>query len=103
VTYPYNEAVISESRKIYRLKRLGAQLETYLYAIMAKATSSTSFSDSVLTGATLMLGFCLIAPLLDVAAKLASSSVPVAQISAVHFIVQCTLMAPFIWFMGLSL
>ncbi len=50
-----------------------------------------------------MLGFCLTAPLLDVAAKLASSSVPVGQITAARFIVQCALMAPFIWFMGLSL
>ena len=70
---------------------------------MAKVTSSISSSDSVLTGVTLMLGFCLTAPLLDVAAKLASSSVPVGQITAARFIVQCALMAPFIWVMGLSL
>ena len=50
-----------------------------------------------------MLGFCLTAPLLDVAAKLASSSVPVGQITAARFVVQCALMAPFIWLMGLSL
>ncbi|MBO9452220.1 DMT family transporter [Tropicibacter sp. R16_0] len=50
-----------------------------------------------------MLGFCLTAPLLDVAAKLASASVPVGQITAARFIVQCALMAPFIWIMGLSL
>ena len=50
-----------------------------------------------------MLGFCLTAPLLDVAAKLAASSVPVGQITAARFVVQCVLMAPFIWFMGLTL
>lgn len=50
-----------------------------------------------------MLGFCLTAPLLDVAAKLASTSVPVGQITAARFIVQCALMAPFIWIMGLPL
>ena len=50
-----------------------------------------------------MLGFCLTAPLMDVAAKLASDSVPVGQITAARFIVQCVLMAPFIWVMGLSL
>lgn len=50
-----------------------------------------------------MLGFCLTAPLLDVAAKLASASVPVGQITAARFIVQCALMAPFISIMGLSL
>ena len=70
---------------------------------MAKVTSSISSSDSVLTGVTLMLGFCLTAPLLDVAAKLASSTVPIGQITAARFIVQCALMAPCIWVMGLSL
>lgn len=70
---------------------------------MAKVTSSISSSDSVITGVTLMLGFCLTAPLLDVAAKLASSTVPIGQITAARFIVQCALMAPFIWVMGLSL
>jgi drug/metabolite transporter (DMT)-like permease len=70
---------------------------------MINPTTSTSSSDSILTGVTLMLGFCLTAPLPDVAAKLASSSVPVGQIAAVRFIVQCVIMAPFIWIMGLSL
>ena len=70
---------------------------------MINSTTSTSSSDSILTGVTLMLGFCLTAPLPDVAAKLASSSVPVGQIAAVRFIVQCVIMAPFIWIMGLSL
>jgi len=50
-----------------------------------------------------MLGFCITAPLLDVAAKLASSSVPVGQITAARFVVQCVLMTPFIWILGLSL
>jgi len=50
-----------------------------------------------------MLGFCVTAPLLDVAAKLASDSVPVGQITTARFLVQCLLMAPFVWAMGLSL
>lgn len=50
-----------------------------------------------------MLGFCVTAPLLDVAAKLASGSVPVGQVTAARFVVQCVLMAPFVWIMGLSL
>ena len=50
-----------------------------------------------------MLGFCLTAPLLDVAAKLASSSVPVGQITAARFIVQCALMAPLLGVMHLSM
>ncbi|QIE43274.1 DMT family transporter (plasmid) [Rhodobacteraceae bacterium SC52] len=49
-----------------------------------------------------MLGFCVTAPLLDVAAKLASTSVPVGQITAARFLVQCALMAPVVWIMGLS-
>ena len=70
---------------------------------MANTASSAPSSDNILTGVALMLGFCLTAPLLDVAAKLASSSVPVGQITAARFIVQCALMAPFIGVMGLSL
>ncbi|MBO6883655.1 MAG: DMT family transporter [Marivita sp.] len=50
-----------------------------------------------------MLGFCITAPLLDVAAKLASSSVPVGQITTARFVIQCVLMAPVVWLMGLSL
>jgi drug/metabolite transporter (DMT)-like permease len=48
-----------------------------------------------------MLGFCLFAPILDVAAKLASDTVPVGQITTARFVVQCALMAPFVWLMGL--
>jgi len=70
---------------------------------MTSTTSSVPSADNILTGVALMLGFCVTAPLLDVAAKLASSSVPVGQITAARFVVQCALMAPFIWFMGLSL
>jgi len=70
---------------------------------MTNTTSSALSTDKILTGVALMLGFCLTAPLLDVAAKLASSSVPVGQITAARFIVQCVLMAPVIGIMGLSL
>ena len=70
---------------------------------MISTTSSAPSTDKILTGVALMLGFCLTAPLLDVAAKLASSSVPVGQITATRFIVQCVLMAPFIGLMRLSL
>jgi len=70
---------------------------------MTNATSSTPPTDRILAGVALMLGFCLTAPLLDVMAKLASATVPVGQITAARFVVQCVLMAPFIWVMGLSL
>lgn len=67
---------------------------------MNKATSST---DHILAGVVLMLGFCLTAPILDVAAKLASATLPVGQITTARFVVQCVLMGPFVWIMGLSL
>ena len=69
---------------------------------MKNSTSSASSTDNILTGVALMLGFCVTAPLLDVAAKLASSSVPVGQITAARFVVQCALMAPFILSLRLS-
>jgi drug/metabolite transporter (DMT)-like permease len=70
---------------------------------MTSIAPSTPSSDRILAGVALMLGFCITAPLLDVAAKLASDSIPVGQITAARFIVQCALMAPFVWIMGLSL
>ena len=70
---------------------------------MTNTASSAPSTDNILVGVVLMLGFCVTAPLLDVAAKLASSSVPVGQITAARFIIQCALMAPFIKIMGLSL
>ena len=70
---------------------------------MSTADVPTPSNDRVLAGVALMLGFCLTAPLLDVAAKLAAASVPVGQITAARFVVQCALMAPFIRIMDLSL
>ncbi len=70
---------------------------------MTSAASDIPSTDRILAGVALMVGFCVTAPLLDVAAKLASSSVPVGQITAARFVVQCALMAPFVWIMGLSL
>lgn len=70
---------------------------------MTQLLPTTVSTDRILPGVALMLGFCVTAPLLDVAAKLASSSVPVGQITAARFIVQCLLMAPVVLIMGLSL
>lgn len=70
---------------------------------MTNTISSVPSTDNILAGVALMLGFCITAPLLDVAAKLASSSVPVGQITAARFMLQCALMAPFIGFMRLSM
>ena len=51
-------------------------------------------NDRILPGVTLMLAFCVLAPLLDVASKLAAATVPVGQITTARFVVQGVLMAP---------
>ena len=73
----------------------------HLCAAMTNAPSPKSATDKVLAGVALMLGFCLTAPLLDVAAKIASESIPIGQISTARFVGQCVLMAPVLWLMGL--
>jgi drug/metabolite transporter (DMT)-like permease len=60
-------------------------------------------SDRILPGVLLMLLFCVLAPLLDVCAKLASTTIPVGQITAARFIVQGALMLPVSLAMGLTL
>ncbi|MGQ0565709.1 MAG: DMT family transporter [Gemmobacter sp.] len=59
--------------------------------------------DRTLPGVALMLVFCVIAPLMDVAAKLAAATVPVGQITMARFLIQGMLMLPVAWAMGLSL
>lgn len=58
--------------------------------------------DRILTGVALMLGFCVIAPLIDVFSKLAAQSTPVGTVTLARFVVQSLLMAPIMVFMGLS-
>ena len=57
-------------------------------------------SDRTLTGIALMLVFCLIAPLIDVASKLAAQAVPVGTVTLGRFVVQAFLMAPILLLMG---
>ncbi len=57
--------------------------------------------DRILLGVALMLGFCLIAPLIDVASKLAGHGVPVGTITFGRFLVQAVLMAPVVLVMAL--
>jgi drug/metabolite transporter (DMT)-like permease len=60
-------------------------------------------SDHILPGIILMLAFCLLAPLLDVSAKLAAQGgVPVGQITTARFVVQGALMLPIVLIMRLS-
>ena len=60
--------------------------------------------DTTLRGIVLMLIFCMIAPLLDVASKLAAEGgIPVGQITTARFVVQGALMLPVLLVMGLPL
>ena len=58
--------------------------------------------DRTLTGIALMLAFCVLAPLLDTASKLATETIPVGQITAARFVVQGALMVPIALFMRFS-
>ena len=57
----------------------------------------------ILTGIALMLGFCVTAPLIDVASKLAAVSIPVGQVTTARFIVQAALMLPLCLWLGYGL
>jgi drug/metabolite transporter (DMT)-like permease len=60
--------------------------------------------DTTLLGILLMLAFCVIAPMLDVSAKLAAENgVPVGQVTTARFVVQSALMLPVMLAMGLTL
>ncbi len=59
--------------------------------------------DRILPGVALMLAFCVLAPLLDVAAKLATATIPVGQITTARFVVQAALMLPVALMMRLPL
>lgn len=56
--------------------------------------------DRPLAGAALMIAFCVLAPLLDVCAKLAAAGLPVGQITLARFVVQAALMLPFAALLG---
>jgi drug/metabolite transporter (DMT)-like permease len=57
--------------------------------------------DRVLPGIGLMLVFCMVAPLIDVASKMAVQTVPAGTVTLARFVVQALLMAPIAFAMGL--
>jgi drug/metabolite transporter (DMT)-like permease len=59
-------------------------------------------NDQTMLGVALMLAFCVLAPLLDTASKLATDTIPVGQITAARFVVQGALMMPIAAIMGLQ-
>jgi drug/metabolite transporter (DMT)-like permease len=56
--------------------------------------TATHPADRTLLGIALMVAFCITAPLIDVASKLATQTIPVGQITLARFLVQGALMAP---------
>ena len=60
-------------------------------------------TDRILRGVALMIGFCIIAPLIDVASKLAAQGVPVGTVTLGRFVVQGALMAPVVLALRLPL
>lgn len=58
-------------------------------------------ADRVALGMALMVLFCIIAPLIDVASKLAAQQVPVGTVTLGRFVVQAVLMAPLVIWMRL--
>ena len=59
-------------------------------------------TDRILLGVFLMLAFCVLAPLLDVASKLATATLPVGEIVTARFVVQAGLMLPVVLLMRLD-
>jgi drug/metabolite transporter (DMT)-like permease len=57
--------------------------------------------DRVLPGICLMLAFCTVAPLIDVASKFAVQTVSSGTVTLARFLVQAALMAPVVPLMGL--
>lgn len=55
--------------------------------------------DRIFPGIVLMLGFCIIAPLIDVASKLAAQAVPVGTVTLGRYVVQGLVMAPLVLMM----
>ncbi len=51
-------------------------------------------APNILRGLVLMLAFCVLAPLLDAASKLATTTIPVGQITAARFVFQLLCMLP---------
>ncbi|GLS87968.1 membrane protein [Cypionkella aquatica] len=60
-------------------------------------------NDRIIPGILLMLAFCVLAPLLDTASKLATAAIPVGQITTARFLVQGALMLPIALLMRLPL
>ena len=59
-------------------------------------------TDRPILGILLMLGFCILAPLGDSIAKILGDSIDVGQLVTVRFALQLLILAPVVWFAGMS-
>jgi drug/metabolite transporter (DMT)-like permease len=62
----------------------------------------TQPTDRILPGVALMIGFCAVAPMIDISGKLASQAVSIGQITTARFLVQAALMVPVLLLMRQS-
>ena len=60
------------------------------------------YQDRTVLGIIMMVGFCITAPLLDVAAKLAADKISTSQITSARFIIQALIMLPVVSMLGFS-
>ena len=60
-------------------------------------------ADRPLLGITLMLGFCIVAPMGDATAKYLGDDVPLGQLLLVRFFLQALLLLPIVWLTGKTL
>lgn len=56
--------------------------------------------DRPLLGISLMLGFCILAPVADAIAKLLGTSVPLPQVVLIRFAIQALVLIPLVWATG---
>lgn len=56
--------------------------------------------DKPLLGVSLMLGFCIVAPMGDAVAKLLGQTMPLGQLLFVRFFIQVLLLFPLVWLTG---
>ena len=63
-------------------------------------TSRIEISDRPLLGITLMLGFCVVAPLADGVGKILGAYMGIGQLVLVRFVAQLVILAPIVMMFG---
>ena len=59
-------------------------------------------ADRPLLGISLMLGFCIVAPVGDAIAKILGEAIPVGQLLIVRFAIQAVLLVPLVWLLKIQ-